>query len=159
VRTCLSLLTASAIAVGALVVAGAAPASAVSATPQFVQVARNQTSGSNSYTFQSWSDGDAQQHTIVVPSTAQTYAATYSVSSTPRPIAFVQVLKSGDQILGISCWRSGEDMQRYLELEATREFYGQLPPLLMGTPSIRTYEVVRSLAGGGASDVLDWMNA
>jgi hypothetical protein len=29
----------------------------------------------------------------------------------------------------------------------------------MGTPSIRTYEVVKSLAGGGASDVLDWMNA
>jgi quinol monooxygenase YgiN len=76
-----------------------------------------------------------------------------------KGIAFVQVLKSGDQILGISCWRSGEDMQRYLELEATTEFYGQLPPLLMGTPSIRTYEVVRSLAGGGASDVLDWMNA
>ena len=50
-------------------------------------------------------------------------------------------------------------MQRYLEQEATREFYGQLPPLLMGTPSIRTYEVVKSLAGGGASDVLDWMDA
>jgi quinol monooxygenase YgiN len=76
-----------------------------------------------------------------------------------KGIAFVQVLKSGDQILGISCWRSGEDMQRYLEQEATREFYGQLPPLLMGTPSIRTYEVVKSLAGGGASDVLDWMDA
>ena len=73
-------------------------------------------------------------------------------------IAFVQVLKSGDQILGVSCWRTGEDMQRYLELDETREFYGQLPPLLMGTPSIRTYEVVKSLAGGGASDVLDWMD-
>jgi len=76
-----------------------------------------------------------------------------------KGIAFVQVLRSGDQVLGISCWRSGEDMQRYLELDATREFYGQLPPLLMGTPSIRTYEVVKSLAGGGASEVLDWMNA
>src|SRR5215211_433915 len=76
-----------------------------------------------------------------------------------RGIAFVQVLRSDDQILGISCWRSGEDMQRYLEQDATREFYSQLPPLLMGTPSIRTYEVVKSLAGGGASDVLDWMNA
>jgi quinol monooxygenase YgiN len=76
-----------------------------------------------------------------------------------RGIAFVQVLRSGDQVLGISCWRSGEDMQGYLELDATREFYGQLPPLLMGTPSIRTYEVVKSLAGGGVSEVLDWMNA
>ena len=76
-----------------------------------------------------------------------------------KGIAFVQVLRSGDRILGISCWKSGEDMQRYLELEATREFYGQLPPLLMGTPSVRTYEVVRSIAGGGASEVLDWMDA
>jgi hypothetical protein len=40
VRTCLSLLTTSAIAVGALVVAGAAPASAAPATLQFVQVGR-----------------------------------------------------------------------------------------------------------------------
>jgi quinol monooxygenase YgiN len=76
-----------------------------------------------------------------------------------KGIAFVQVLRSGDQILGISCWKSGEDMQRYLELEATKAFYGQLPPLLMGTPSVRTYEVLKSLAGGGASEVLDWMNA
>src|SRR5262245_22665699 len=37
-RTCLSLLTASAISVGALVATGAAPASAAPATPQFVQV-------------------------------------------------------------------------------------------------------------------------
>jgi PKD repeat protein len=59
--------------------------------------ARNQTSGSNSYTFQSWSDGGAQQHTIVVPSTAQTYTATYSVSSTPQPIAFVQVQSATPQ--------------------------------------------------------------
>jgi glucose/arabinose dehydrogenase len=53
--------------------------------------ARNQTSGANTYTFQSWSDGGAQTHTIVVPSTAQSYTATYSVTSTPTPIAFVQV--------------------------------------------------------------------
>jgi hypothetical protein len=30
--------------------------------------ARNQTSGAGSYTFSSWSDGGAQQHSIVVPS-------------------------------------------------------------------------------------------
>jgi glucose/arabinose dehydrogenase len=59
--------------------------------------ARNQASGSNSYTFQSWSDGGAQQHTIVVPSTDQGYVATYSVSSAPPPIAFVQVQASTPQ--------------------------------------------------------------
>jgi glucose/arabinose dehydrogenase len=53
--------------------------------------ARNQTSGNSTYTLQSWSDGGAQQHTIVVPGTNQSYTATFSVSSTPPPIAFVQV--------------------------------------------------------------------
>jgi hypothetical protein len=33
-------------------------------------------------------------------------------------------------------------MQRYLEQEVTRDFYRALPELLMGTPSIRTYEVI-----------------
>jgi hypothetical protein len=59
--------------------------------------ARNQTSGSTNYTFQSWSDGGAQQHTITVPGTAQTYTAAYSVSSTPPPIAFVQVQSATPQ--------------------------------------------------------------
>jgi glucose/arabinose dehydrogenase len=59
--------------------------------------ARNQSGGSNSYTFQSWSDGGAQEHTIVVPSTDQSYTATYAVSSAPAPIAFVQVAASTPQ--------------------------------------------------------------
>ena len=41
--------------------------------------ARNQIVGSNTYTFASWSDGGAQQHTIIVPPAAQTYTATYTV--------------------------------------------------------------------------------
>jgi Concanavalin A-like lectin/glucanases superfamily len=45
--------------------------------------ARNQTSGSNSYTFSSWSDGGAQTHTITVPSTAQSYTATYVAAAPP----------------------------------------------------------------------------
>jgi hypothetical protein len=64
-RTCLSLLTASAIAVGMLVVAGAAPASAAPATPQFVQVgAKEVTSGTtNSLAF---SSGNTAGNLIVV---------------------------------------------------------------------------------------------
>ena len=53
--------------------------------------ARNQAAGSSTYTFASWSDGGAQSHTIVVPSTAQSYAATYHVSTAPATPAFVQV--------------------------------------------------------------------
>ena len=53
--------------------------------------ARNQTSGANTYTFASWSDGGAQQHTIVVPGADQAYTATYTTTTaTPTP-TFIQV--------------------------------------------------------------------
>ena len=51
--------------------------------------ARNQTIGTNTYSFSSWSDGGAQTHTIVVPAAGQTYTANFNVS-TANP-AFVQV--------------------------------------------------------------------
>ena len=53
--------------------------------------ARNQTIGTNTYNFASWSDGGTQQHTILVPAAAQAYTATYNVVSTPVALAFVQV--------------------------------------------------------------------
>ena len=45
--------------------------------------ARNQTAGSTSYTFASWSDGGGQQHTITVPSTSTSYTATFNASQLP----------------------------------------------------------------------------
>jgi quinol monooxygenase YgiN len=62
---------------------------------------------------------------------------------------FSEALRSGDQLMAVSSWASVEDMQRYLEQEPTAEFYRALPELLMGTPSIRTYEVIGS--GDGAA--------
>jgi hypothetical protein len=59
--------------------------------------ARDQTVGSTTYTFQSWSDGGAQQHSITVPATDKAYTATYSQSTTPGPLAFVQVNASTPQ--------------------------------------------------------------
>jgi hypothetical protein len=59
--------------------------------------ARNQTGGGSSYTFASWSDGGAQQHDIVVPTTDHTYTATYTVSSAPVPITFKQLTYSTPQ--------------------------------------------------------------
>ena len=51
--------------------------------------ARNQTIGTNTYTFASWSDGNAQQHTIVVPSVApqQPYTANYNTTTVAGPVA------------------------------------------------------------------------
>jgi glucose/arabinose dehydrogenase/PKD repeat protein len=53
--------------------------------------AANQNLGQTAYTFASWSDGGAQQHTITVPSTAQSYAANFSVS----PVQFPPDLVAG----------------------------------------------------------------
>ena len=63
---------------------------------------------------------------------------------------FAQSLRSGDQVLAVSSWETEADMQRYLDLDATREFYRALPELLMGTPSVRTYEVISPRGDGGA---------
>ena len=59
--------------------------------------ARSQTSGGTAYSFASWSDGGAQQHTIVVPSTAQTYTATFNGTPVVSAPTFVQVESSTPQ--------------------------------------------------------------
>jgi quinol monooxygenase YgiN len=69
------------------------------------------------------------------------------VASAPG-VVFVQSLRSGDQVLAVSSWESEEHLQRYLDQEPTQEFYRALPEQLMGTPSIRTYEVVGSEGTG-----------
>jgi quinol monooxygenase YgiN len=76
-------------------------------------------------------------------------------------IVFVQSLRSGDSVLAVSSWRSLEDMQRYLEQPATSAFYAQLPELLMGMPSVRTFEVISSSTGDGAAGQGDtgWRSA
>jgi quinol monooxygenase YgiN len=65
-------------------------------------------------------------------------------------IVFVQSLRSGDRVLAVSSWRTAEDMQRYLDQPVTSAFYQALPELLMGVPSVRTYEVI-SPDGAGAN--------
>lgn len=57
---------------------------------------------------------------------------------------FAQSLRSGDSVLAVSSWRSTADLQRYLDQPATTTFYAALPELLMGMPSIRTYEIIRA---------------
>jgi glucose/arabinose dehydrogenase/PKD repeat protein len=51
--------------------------------------APNQTSGSLSYSFMSWSDGGAQTHEIVAPSSAQTFTAAFQSSGPPPPAGLV----------------------------------------------------------------------
>ena len=72
------------------------------------------------------------------------------VASAPGAL-FAQALRSGDQVLAVSSWDSAEAMQRYLDQDVTQEFYRTLPELLMGTPRIRTYEVIRPGDGDAGS--------
>ncbi len=65
-------------------------------------------------------------------------------------IIFVQSLRSGDNLLAVSSWRSVEHMQRYLDQPVTSAFYQALPELLMGMPSVRTYEVISPGRWGSA---------
>jgi quinol monooxygenase YgiN len=69
------------------------------------------------------------------------------VAAAPGAV-FAQSLRSGDQVLAVSSWQSDEDMQAYLGQDVTREFYRALPELLMGMPSVRTYEVLGSAGDG-----------
>ena len=48
--------------------------------------ARNASTATTTYTFQSWSDGGAQTHTITVPASAQSYTATYGATPNTTPI-------------------------------------------------------------------------
>ena len=66
-------------------------------------------------------------------------------------VVFAQALRSGDQVLAVSSWENAEAMQRYLDQDVTQDFYRALPDLLMGTPSIRTYEVIQPDGGAAGS--------
>ena len=65
-------------------------------------------------------------------------------------VVFAQSLRSGDRVLAVSSWNTVEDMQRYLDQPVTGEFYQALPELLMGMPSVRTFEVISPNGGDDA---------
>ena len=74
------------------------------------------------------------------------------VTKKAKGLLFIQILNSGDDVLAVSSWKGKEDMERYLELEATKAFYRKLPGLLMGVPAVRTFEVLRTMRGEDAAD-------
>jgi glucose/arabinose dehydrogenase/PKD repeat protein len=85
--------------------------------------ARNQTQGSNAYTFNSWSDGGAQTHSIVVPSTDASYTANFTATHLPPTFVqatsneisagtmsaatFPQVNTTGNLIVAFAIWNNG----------------------------------------------------
>ncbi|HZQ79113.1 MAG TPA: hypothetical protein VFE55_17385 [Acidimicrobiia bacterium] len=53
----------------------------------------------------------------------------------------LQVLQSGDEIVGITSWESREALAAYVDGDVAGELMSRLTPLLMGKPTIRSYEV------------------
>lgn len=56
----------------------------------------------------------------------------------------LQVLVSGDEMVGISTWDTQEALVAYVDGDLARELFSRLAPLLMGKPTSRSYEVKAS---------------
>ena len=56
----------------------------------------------------------------------------------------LQVLVSGDEVVGISNWETQEALVAYVDGDLARELFARLTPLLMGKPTSRSYEVKAS---------------
>ena len=54
---------------------------------------------------------------------------------------FNQTLRSGAHVVGITSWKTKEDLARYADSELARELWTRITPFLMGAPVARTYEV------------------
>ena len=57
-----------------------------------------------------------------------------------------QLMQNGSEIVGISTWATKEDLASYAESELARELFSKITPLFMGRPTVRSYEVKRSLS-------------
>ncbi len=62
-----------------------------------------------------------------------------------------QVLQSGNEIVGITTWETKEDLAAYADGELARELFARITPLLMGRPTVRSYEVKLNLVDQAAT--------
>jgi quinol monooxygenase YgiN len=54
---------------------------------------------------------------------------------------FNQVLQSEREIVGITNWETQEALTAYADSELARDLFRRITPLLMGVPTVRSYEV------------------
>jgi quinol monooxygenase YgiN len=54
---------------------------------------------------------------------------------------FNQTLRSGAHVVGITSWKTNEELAKYADSELARELWRRITPFLMGVPVARTYEV------------------
>lgn len=63
-----------------------------------------------------------------------------------RGCLLAQLMQNGNEIVGISTWETKEDLAAYADGEVARELFSRITPLFMGRPTVRSYEVKRSLS-------------
>ena len=63
-----------------------------------------------------------------------------------RGCLLAQLMQSGHEIVGISTWETKEDLADYADGTVARELFLRITPLFMGRPTVRSYEVKRSLS-------------
>lgn len=63
-----------------------------------------------------------------------------------RGCLLAQLLQTGNEIVGISTWETKEDLAAYADGDVARELFSRISPLFMGRPTVRSYEVKRSLS-------------
>jgi quinol monooxygenase YgiN len=63
-----------------------------------------------------------------------------------RGCLLAQLMQSGNEIVGLSTWETKEDLAAYADGEVARELFSRITPLFMGRPTVRSYEVKRSLS-------------
>ena len=58
---------------------------------------------------------------------------------------FNQVLRSGAHVVGISSWKTQDELAQYADSDLAQELWTRITPFLMGAPVARTYEVRMNL--------------
>jgi heme-degrading monooxygenase HmoA len=62
----------------------------------------------------------------------------------------VQVLQSGNEVMGVSSWETQQDLVGYADSDLARELFKRIGPLLIGMPTVRSYEVKVNLCDPAA---------
>jgi quinol monooxygenase YgiN len=57
-----------------------------------------------------------------------------------------QVLRNGNEIVGITSWDTQEDLAAYANSDVARELFRRITPLFLGLPKAQSYEVKMNLA-------------
>jgi heme-degrading monooxygenase HmoA len=56
-----------------------------------------------------------------------------------------QVLRNGNEVVGVTSWETKEDLGAYADSQIARELFTRITPLFLGMPTVKTFEVKLNL--------------